>query len=111
VGSSYAFLIAFVATLGWAAVGPIFGFSDVWQLWANTATTVITFLMVFLIQSSQNNDTTAIHAKLNEILYSIDKADNALIGIEKRPDKELHKLANKTEKVVADDSERRTNKS
>src|SRR5258705_11162929 len=66
-GSSYAFLIAFAVVVGWAGTGPIFGFSDSWQLVINTGTTIITFLMVFVIQQSQNKDTMAIQLKLNEL--------------------------------------------
>jgi low affinity Fe/Cu permease len=82
-GKAGAFVFAFVLILCWFMSGPFFGFSETWQLVINTTTTIITFLMVFLIQHSQNNDTDAIHKKLDEIIYSIDKADDKIAGIEK----------------------------
>jgi low affinity Fe/Cu permease len=74
---------ALAIVLGWAASGPVFGFSDTWQLVINTGTTIVTFLMVFLIQGSQNADTKAMQAKLDEILRAIPDADDALRGIER----------------------------
>src|SRR5215210_7731005 len=79
-GSSWAFGSATLVILAWALTGPIFGFSDTWQLVINTGTTIVTFLMVFLIQRSQNNDSHAIHLKLNEIVASIQGASNRLIS-------------------------------
>lgn len=108
VGTPYAFFLASFLIIAWAVSGPFLHFSEVWQLTINTATTIVTFLMVFLIQSSQNNDTTAIHLKLNEILLAIDAADNRFIGVEKQSVKEVERLANTIEKVKADDSERRS---
>lgn len=81
-GKPYAFFTAAALIVAWAATGPLLGFSDTWQLYANTFTTLITFLMVFLIQSSQNHDTKAIQIKLNEIICAIEEADNRLIGLE-----------------------------
>lgn len=103
VGTSYAFFFAFFLIVAWAVSGPFLHFSEVWQLTINTATTIITFLMVFLIQSSQNNDTSAIHLKLDEILHAIDDADNSLIGVENRTKEEVKQLKGEVEKVVADD--------
>ena len=76
-GSAYAFLAAFLIVIMWAASGPFFGFSETWQLVINTGTTIVTFLMVFLIQGAQNSDTKAIHAKLDELLRAVPEADDA----------------------------------
>ena len=81
-GSPVAFISAFFIVIIWALLGPVFGFSDTWQLVINTGTTIITFLMVFVIQQSQNKDTVAIHLKLNELLATSKNASNRLIDIE-----------------------------
>jgi low affinity Fe/Cu permease len=81
-GSSWAFAIAVVIVVIWAVTGPLFGFSDTWQLAINTGTTVVTFLMVFLIQRSQNKDSLAIQLKLNELLAAQQGASNNLINVE-----------------------------
>lgn len=78
------FAVAAVIVLAWAVSGPFFGFSDTWQLAINTGTTVVTFLMVFLIEHTQNRDTRAMNLKLDELIRSKQDADNALIAIEKR---------------------------
>jgi low affinity Fe/Cu permease len=91
-GSPSAFLIAFAIILVWGLTGPIFKFSDTWQLVINTGTTVITFLMVFVIQQSQNKDTMAIQLKLNELLAVNRDASNRLIGIEDLTEEELEAL-------------------
>jgi low affinity Fe/Cu permease len=83
-GRGVTFAAALVAVLVWAATGPFFHWSDTWQLIINTATTVITFLMVFLIQSTQNRDTAAIQMKLDELVRAIPDARNEVAGIEKR---------------------------
>jgi low affinity Fe/Cu permease len=88
-GSSYAFLIAIAVVVAWGVSGPIFAFSDTWQLVINTGTTIITFLMVFLIQQSQNKDTLAIQLKLNELIASDSAANNRLIDIEDLSPEEL----------------------
>jgi low affinity Fe/Cu permease len=88
-GSSYAFLIAIAVVVVWALTGPIFGFSDTWQLVINTGTTIITFLMVFVIQQSQNKDTVAIQLKLNELIASDAAANNRLVDIEDLSPEEL----------------------
>ncbi len=88
-GSAYAFIIASSFIVVWAATGPIFKFSDTWQLVINTSTTIITFLMVFVIQHSQNKDTIALQLKLNELIASNSKASNRLISIEDFTEEEL----------------------
>jgi low affinity Fe/Cu permease len=99
VGTKSAFLIALFVVLGWLVSGPYFHYSDTWQLVINTGTTVITFLVVFLIQNTQNRDAKAIHLKLDEIIKSIDEAQNEMIDIEHLSDAELQKLSNKYQKV------------
>ena len=91
-GSPVVSVSAFVLIIIWALTGPLFGFSNTWQLVINTGTTIITFLMVFIIQQSQNKDTHAIHLKLNELIASNEKASNRLIDIEDLTEKELHVL-------------------
>jgi low affinity Fe/Cu permease len=93
VGSPVAFGVAAITVLVWAVSGPLFHFSDGWQLVINTGTTIITFLMVFLIQQSQNKDSVAVHMKLNELLASQRAANNQLIGIEEASEEELRRLA------------------
>jgi low affinity Fe/Cu permease len=88
-GSPFASIGAFLLILGWALCGPVFHFSDTWQLVINTSTTIITFLMVFIIQQTQNKDTTAIHMKLNELIACHEKASNRLIDIEDLTEEEL----------------------
>jgi low affinity Fe/Cu permease len=95
VGSKWAFTAAILLIIGWGITGPIFHYSDTWQLVINTATTVITFLMVFLIQNTQNRDARAINLKLDEIIHAIGKARNEMIQIENLSDKELELLANR----------------
>jgi len=88
-GSSYASIVAFLLIVCWAITGPIFNFSDTWQLVINTGTTIITFLMVFVIQQTQNKDTIALHLKLNELIACNEKASNRLIDIESLSEEEL----------------------
>ena len=99
VGTKWAFLVALMTILVWIVFGPYFHFSDTWQLIVNTGTTVITFLVVFLIQNTQNRDARAIHLKLDEIIKSIDKAQNEMIDIEHLSDSELQQLADKYQRV------------
>ena len=108
VGSRWAFLIAVLLIVVWALTGPLFGFSDAWQLVINTSTTIITFLMVFLIQNTQNRDARAIHLKLDEVIRSIQQARNEMIDIEKMSDEELAALAAKYERIRQVSEERRT---
>src|ERR1044072_3162624 len=91
-GSTAAFGIALGVVIVWALVGPVFGFSDTWQLVINTGTTIVTFLMVFLIQRSQNKDSLAIHLKLNELVAAMQGASNRLIDVENLSEKELATL-------------------
>jgi low affinity Fe/Cu permease len=93
-GSPTMFCIALGVVLVWAISGPMFGFSEVWQLVINTATTIVTFLMVFLIQQSQNKDSIAVHLKLNELLASSRHASNRMIGIEDLDEQDLREVAN-----------------
>ncbi|RFU44435.1 low affinity iron permease family protein [Paraburkholderia sp. DHOC27] len=92
-GSPAAFCLAVLTVVAWIVTGPIFHFSDGWQLVINTGTTIVTFLMVFLIQQSQNKDSVALHLKLNELLSSHRAANNHLIGIEDASEEELRSLA------------------
>jgi low affinity Fe/Cu permease len=99
VGTKWAFLIALLVIVLWLISGPYFRYSDTWQLVINTGTTVVTFLVVFLIQNTQNRDARAIHLKLDEVIKSIDAAQNEMIDIEHLSDDELQKLADKYQKV------------
>ena len=91
-GRAYAFVGAMVVILLWGVSGPLFGFSDTWQLVINTGTTIITFLMVFLIQNTQNRDTQAIQLKLDELIRATQDARNNLMNLEDRSDAELENL-------------------
>jgi len=104
-GSPTAFIIALLVIIGWGVSGPIFHFSDTWQLVINTGTTIITFLMVFIIQQSANKDTVAIHLKLNELIAANKNASNQLVDIEDLTENQLRtvkefyiKLADKAER-------------
>jgi low affinity Fe/Cu permease len=85
--------MAVISIVVWAVTGPVFHYSEDWQLVINTGTTIVTFVMVFLIQQSQNKDSVALHLKLNELLASHRQADNHLIGIEDASEEELRRLA------------------
>lgn len=90
-GGAYAFIIAIVIVLVWGVTGPLFNFSDTWQLVINTGTTIVTFLMVFVIQHSQNKDTVALQLKLDELIAA-SQASNKLINVENLTDEELEKI-------------------
>jgi low affinity Fe/Cu permease len=92
VGSPWAFIGAALLIIGWAVCGPIFNFSDTWELVINTLTTIITFLMVFLIQNAQNRDAKAIHLKLDELIRSIEGARTGLVDLEELNDEEIARL-------------------
>jgi len=92
VGSSWAFILAVLIIVVWAVTGPAFGYSDTWQLVINTGTTIITFLMVFLIQNTQNRDAKAIHLKLDELLRASEGARTSMANLENMPDEELKRL-------------------
>ena len=92
LGSAWAFAAAVLVILVWLLTGPMFHFSDTWQLIINTATTVVTFLMVFLIQNTQNRDAKAVHLKLDELIRAIKDARNELVDLEDLSDEELKKL-------------------
>ncbi len=91
-GRPATFIIAVLVIVVWACTGPLFGFSDTWQLVINTGTTIITFLMVFLIQNTQNRDTEALQIKLDEIIRAIGTANNALLDLEEMDDDELDRI-------------------
>ena len=92
LGSSWAFAGAFIVILAWAASGPVFGFSSNWQLVINTGTTIVTFLMVFLVQNTQNRDTLAMNLKLDELLRGTKGARTTLVHLEDLSDEDLHRL-------------------
>jgi low affinity Fe/Cu permease len=92
VGAPWAFVLALLSVVIWGLLGPYYRYSDTWQLIINTATTVITFLIVFLIQNTQNRDARALHLKLDEVIRAIHSAHNEMISIEKLSDGELEEL-------------------
>jgi low affinity Fe/Cu permease len=92
VGSPPAFLLALLVVVVWASTGPVFGFSDTWQLVINTGTTVVTFLMVFLIQNTQNRDSRALHVKLDELILYTRGADSSLVDMDGLSDKQVDEL-------------------
>ncbi len=101
VGSPWAFVLALLVVLAWLITGPLFHYSDTWQLVINTATTIVTFLMVFLIQNTQNRDTKAIHLKLDELLRGVRGARNGLVSLERLSDEELDQLQQEFERLRA----------
>ena len=99
VGSAWAFIIAITVIVVWAVTGPMFHFSDTWQLIINTGTTIVTFLMVFLIQNTQNRDGKAIQLKLDELIRALEGARNKLVDLEDLSDEELKKLQKEFERL------------
>ena len=91
-GRPLTFLACCLLVLAWALSGPAFHFSDTWQLVINTGTTIVTFLMVFLIQNTQNRESAALHAKLDELIRAVEKAENRYIGLERRSEAEIDEL-------------------
>ena len=100
-GRPMTFIICCLAVIGWAASGPLFGFSDTWQLVINTSTTIVTFLMVFLIQNTQNRDNAAMQAKLDEIIRASDSR-NRLIGLEHGTEEEIAQMLEEIEDQAKD---------
>ena len=92
LGTPLAFAAACAVVVVWVITGPLFGYSDTWQLVINTGTTIVTFLMVFLVQHTQNRDSRALHLKLDEVLRSLDTARNKLMDIENCSDEELNRI-------------------
>jgi low affinity Fe/Cu permease len=98
-GSPWAFFIAVLIILVWVITGPIFHFSDTWQLVINTGTTIVTFLMVFLIQNTQNRDALAIHLKLDELIRAVKEARNSMMDLEDASDEDLERLHQQFQKL------------
>jgi len=111
VGQPYMFLLAVVVLILWAASGPLFHFSDTWQLIINTGTTIITFLVVFLIQNTQNRDAKALHLKLDELIRSHLSARNDMIDIEKLSDEELEEIERRYAAICEESNARRGKRS
>ena len=113
-GTSWAFIIAVLIIVVWAATGPLFHYSDTWQLVINTGTTIITFLMVFLIQNTQNRDAKAFHLKLDELIKATKGASNSMIDLDELSDEQLKRLEEEYKRICADnnggDSEKRGKK-
>jgi low affinity Fe/Cu permease len=101
-GRASTFVVAVVLVIVWAISGPFFHFSDTWQLVINTSTTIVTFLMVFLIQNTQNRDTAAMQIKLDELIRAMDRAHNALLDLEELDEKELAIFRKRYEKLAED---------
>jgi low affinity Fe/Cu permease len=101
-GHPVAFAVAVALIIVWLVTGPLFGFSDTWQLIINTGTTIITFLMVFLIQHTQNRDTGAMQAKLDELIRAIDGAHNALLDLEELDDGEIERIRKDYRRLAAE---------
>ena len=104
-GQPLAFIIAVLLIVGWAITGPMFDYSDTWQLIVNTSTTIVTFLMVFLIQNSQNRDAAAMQAKLDELIRAVEGARTPFIGIEHRSDTEIEEIRAEIEAECRDGGE------
>jgi low affinity Fe/Cu permease len=99
-GRPVTFILALALIIAWLITGPLFGFNDTWQLVINTATTILTFLMVFVIQNTQNRDTHAIQVKLDELIRATEGAHNALLDLEELEDRQLEKFAKKYENLA-----------
>ena len=99
LGSAWVFVLAISVIAIWATTGPFFDYSDTWQLLINTGTTIVTFLMVFIIQNTQNRDSKAVHLKLDELIRSIDNARNQLVNIDRLSDDDLRKLEGQFQRI------------
>ena len=99
IGTPYAFTIAVAFVVIWAVTGPLFGWSDTWQLVINTSTTILTFLIVFLIQNTQNHDARAIHLKLDELLRALQEARTSMVDLEDLPEEAIAKLEGEFRKL------------
>ena len=99
VGSPWAFFLAILVIIAWLATGPTFAYSDTWQLMINTSTTIVTFLIVFLIQNTQNRDAKAVHLKLDELIHGVKGARNSLINLQNLTDEELEGLQREFERL------------
>ncbi|HSX09668.1 MAG TPA: low affinity iron permease family protein [Candidatus Saccharimonadales bacterium] len=106
VGSSWAFIIALLSIIIWAITGPLFHYSETWQLVINTGTTIITFLMIFLVQNSQNRDAKSMQLKLDELIHAQKNAHNKFMAIEEKSDEELERV----HKIVENEKIRRRKK-
>ncbi|HEY4320844.1 MAG TPA: low affinity iron permease family protein [Gemmatimonadales bacterium] len=100
LGSPWAFIIAVAVVAVWAATGPAFHYSDSWQIVINTGTTIVTFLMVFLLQNTQMRDSKALHLKLDELLRAVGEARTALVGLEQLPDEQLKELSDEMTEIA-----------
>jgi low affinity Fe/Cu permease len=108
IGTPYAFFAAFLFCLAWAVSGPMFDYSDTWQLVINTSTTVMTFLIVFLIQNTQNHDSKVLHLKIDELIRSIKTARNGLVDLENLPDEEVSRLEREFHRLLQRAAKRST---
>jgi low affinity Fe/Cu permease len=109
-GRPVTFIVAVLVIVVWACTGPLFHYSDTWQLVINTGTTVITFLMVFLIQNTQNRDTEALQIKLDELIRAMEQANNSLLDLEEMDDKELDRIREEYAVLARKDRETRAGK-
>jgi low affinity Fe/Cu permease len=101
VASPAATAAAFVTVLVWAACGPVFHYSDGWQLFINTGTTIVTFLMVFVLNNAQSRDTSAMNSKLDALIVALEKADNRAVGLELKPESDAKLIADEIQASVA----------
>jgi low affinity Fe/Cu permease len=99
VGTPWAFIVAVIVILGWAASGPLFGYSNTWQLVVNTGTTIVTFLIVFLIQNTQNRETRVVRLKLDELLRGVEGARTGFVSLDKMSDKDLDEIESEFERL------------
>jgi low affinity Fe/Cu permease len=105
VGTAWTFILALTVVIVWAMTGPVFGYSDTWQLVINTGTTIITFLMVFLIQNTQNRDAKALHLKLDELIKATEGARNHMIDLDKLSDEQLKRLEEEYKRICEMDED------